>query len=152
MPPGTTKERARHMLQTMLAERFGLRFHRGPKQLSVYALGIGKGGFTGRPAGEGKESTRGSGTGMLTAAPSRWKTSRARSPVAAKCRWWTRRGWPAGTKSTCAGRKSRRKWAERFDGGLIAAIERQLGLKLERKKLPYDMLVIDRLEKTPTAT
>jgi uncharacterized protein (TIGR03435 family) len=33
---------------------------------------------------------------------------------------------------------------------LFAALERQLGLKLEAKKIPRDILVIDRAEKTPT--
>jgi uncharacterized protein (TIGR03435 family) len=33
---------------------------------------------------------------------------------------------------------------------LIRAVESQLGLKLERKKLPVDFLVVDRAEKIPT--
>jgi uncharacterized protein (TIGR03435 family) len=38
-----------------------------------------------------------------------------------------------------------------LDGGLVSAVERQLGLKLERRRLPYEMLVVDRVEKVPTA-
>lgn len=33
---------------------------------------------------------------------------------------------------------------------LISAVESQLGLKLERKKLPVDFLVVDHAEKKPT--
>jgi uncharacterized protein (TIGR03435 family) len=33
----------------------------------------------------------------------------------------------------------------------FAALEQQLGLKLESKRVPFDMLVVDRLDKVPTA-
>jgi uncharacterized protein (TIGR03435 family) len=40
------------------------------------------------------------------------------------------------------------------DGGprpdIFAALEQQLGLKLEKTKVPVDVLVIDHIEKTPT--
>ena len=36
------------------------------------------------------------------------------------------------------------------EAGLFAAVEQQLGLKLVSKKIPRDILVIDRAEKTPT--
>jgi uncharacterized protein (TIGR03435 family) len=39
-----TVEQARLMLQTMLAERFKLKFHREPRQAPVYALVVAKGG------------------------------------------------------------------------------------------------------------
>jgi len=44
MPPGTTKEQAALMMQTLLAERFKLEFHRETKQMPVFALVVGKGG------------------------------------------------------------------------------------------------------------
>ena len=36
------------------------------------------------------------------------------------------------------------------DGSLFSAIE-ELGLKLERRKEPLRVLVVDRMEKTPTS-
>jgi uncharacterized protein (TIGR03435 family) len=33
---------------------------------------------------------------------------------------------------------------------LFAAVQRQLGLKLEDRKAPYDVIVIDHVEKVPT--
>lgn len=44
MPPGTTKDQAAKMMQTLLAERFKLMFHRETKQMPVFALVQGKGG------------------------------------------------------------------------------------------------------------
>lgn len=44
MPAGTTKEQAALMMQTLLAERFKVVFHRETKQMPVFALVVGKGG------------------------------------------------------------------------------------------------------------
>lgn len=44
MPPGTTQEQAARMMQTLLAERFKMSFHRETKQLPVFALVVAKGG------------------------------------------------------------------------------------------------------------
>ena len=80
MPPGTTKDQAAKMMQTLLAERFKLMFHRETKQMPVFALVQGKGGSKmkevespapapdGPPAGGAKGS--GSGPGIrLTMSP-----------------------------------------------------------------------------------
>lgn len=44
MPPETTKEQLRTMLQNLLAERFKLTIHRDTKELPMYSLIIGKNG------------------------------------------------------------------------------------------------------------
>lgn len=44
MPEGATKDDVPEMLQALLVERFGLQFHREEKELSVYALVVGKSG------------------------------------------------------------------------------------------------------------
>lgn len=44
LPEGATKEQVPHMLQALLAERFGLAVRRDSKELPVYALMVGKGG------------------------------------------------------------------------------------------------------------
>ena len=44
MPPGTTKEQFRIMLQNLLAERFKLTIHRDSKELPMYSLTVAKGG------------------------------------------------------------------------------------------------------------
>jgi len=49
MPPGTTKEQAAQMMQTLLAERFKMEFHRETKPMPVFALVVGKGGSKMKP-------------------------------------------------------------------------------------------------------
>ncbi len=44
MPEGANKDQVPEMLQTLLADRFGLKFHRESKEQAVYALVVGKGG------------------------------------------------------------------------------------------------------------
>jgi uncharacterized protein (TIGR03435 family) len=44
IPEGVPPSKVPEMLQTLLAERFQLRFHRETKELPVYALGVSKGG------------------------------------------------------------------------------------------------------------
>jgi uncharacterized protein (TIGR03435 family) len=44
MPEGSNKDQVPEMLQLLLAERFGLKFHRESKEQSIYALVVGKGG------------------------------------------------------------------------------------------------------------
>ena len=41
IPEGATKEQFRQMQQNLLIERFGLKFHREKKELSVYAVTVG---------------------------------------------------------------------------------------------------------------
>jgi uncharacterized protein (TIGR03435 family) len=44
MPPGTTQAQASGMMQTLLADRFKLVFHRETKPMPIYALVVGKNG------------------------------------------------------------------------------------------------------------
>jgi uncharacterized protein (TIGR03435 family) len=39
---------------------------------------------------------------------------------------------------------------DEFQPALIEAVQSQLGLKLAKKKMPVEVLVVDRLERTPT--
>lgn len=49
VPKGSTKDQLKLMLQNLLADRFGLRFHREPKEFEVYELSLGKGGSRLKP-------------------------------------------------------------------------------------------------------
>lgn len=45
LPPGATEEQVPQMLQTLLAERFGLKVHREMREIPIYALVVGKNGL-----------------------------------------------------------------------------------------------------------
>jgi uncharacterized protein (TIGR03435 family) len=64
--PETGKEQMRLMLRTLLADRFGLKFHMEKRELKVYTLTVAKGGIHMRPATPGGEMMReNSATGMI---------------------------------------------------------------------------------------
>ena len=55
VPAGTTDEQARQMMQTLLADRFKLVVHWEKKDMPIFALVIGKGGFKLQPSDPSKD-------------------------------------------------------------------------------------------------
>jgi uncharacterized protein (TIGR03435 family) len=55
VPAGTTDEQARQMMQTLLADRFKLAVHWEKKDMPIFALVIGKGGFKLQPSDPAKD-------------------------------------------------------------------------------------------------
>jgi len=154
MPPGTTRETARLMLRRMLADRFGLKVHTEEKTIPIYALVVAKSGFKLKPVEyPGSLQIRG-GSGYFTASA---------MPIARLAVYlgtvvdrpvidatgvegaykidlrWTPDYDDAGPRGTA-----------RKDRGIIGLIEGLLGLRLEGRKLPVSMLVVDHVERTPT--
>lgn len=69
VPPGTTKEDVRKMLQNLLAERLQLAVHHVTKELSGYALVVSKGGSKLKESAgplTGAEETKPSTSGVLS--------------------------------------------------------------------------------------
>jgi uncharacterized protein (TIGR03435 family) len=56
VPAGTTDEQARQMMQTLLADRFKLVVHWEKKDMPIFALVIGKGGFKLQPSDPAKDA------------------------------------------------------------------------------------------------
>ena len=52
-----TPEQQRAMLRALLVERFGLTFHREPKEFAIYVLSVGKGGPKLKPAADAEALT-----------------------------------------------------------------------------------------------
>ena len=50
MPEGATEEQVPEMMQALLAERFGLKFHKDTKEHNIYALVVAKTGLKMKPA------------------------------------------------------------------------------------------------------
>jgi uncharacterized protein (TIGR03435 family) len=148
----------RKMLQTLLAERFQLTLHRQPKDLAALVLTVGKNGHKlqaveeeGSPSFQtGKMSLTGKGATLnqLTAFLSR----ELRIPVIDQTGLAGRFNYFLDIGSYVT-EEMRRSGSP--DGGpppdapgiVAQAIQAQLGLKMDSKKAPVEMLVVDRVEK-----
>lgn len=153
MPAETTRETGRLMLRTMLADRFGLKLHREPKEMPVYALVAGKAGFKLHEVpNPGTYDTRHeSGLFAATAMPmprlADFLSHVADRPVVdmtgLKGIYKIELKWEPDYEEA-------RDGTGQIDRGVLAVLEAKLGLKLEARKMPFEALVIDRIQKTPT--
>jgi uncharacterized protein (TIGR03435 family) len=171
VPPGTTPEQANLMLRNLLAERFGLAFHRETKDLLVYELTLGKG--VPKLKESAPDSTDRPGIALAPGPDRGLMASAKQQPLSAvfpilEARW----GRPILDKTGLTGKydfsvgvdaphtipaagggtpdNPANSASEPAGNTLAAMVERDLGLKLEEKKAPVEMLVIDRVDKVPT--
>lgn len=193
IPPGTTQEQFRLMLQDLLIQRLGLRFHLGQKIVPAYDLVVVSGGpkfkesapqtsssapgppqpravvvdrdgFPVLPDGVNYQDSFRNGrnhfSARLTAAQLAGRLERETGrPV--RDRTGLEGTYDLKLDYSVDGLGGQR-WVARAqqgrdpdatdDGGptLFNALQRQLGLKLEDRKEPFDVIVIDHLEKVPT--
>jgi uncharacterized protein (TIGR03435 family) len=187
VPPGTTKEQFRLMLQNLLADRFKLALHKESREMSIYSLSVARNGpklkkATPDPPAEenGPANDReyrpgplvkdrdgypilGPGTTVAMTGNRARMANKGRMQVLLDMLagqtgrpvvdvtglteeyefslYWIPR--PPGTDPSLA---------EDPDGpDLFAALQQQLGLRLESKKGPIEVLVVDHAEKAPTA-
>jgi uncharacterized protein (TIGR03435 family) len=153
-PPGTPLEQLMLMLQNLLADRFKLKAHRESREMPVYALVVGKSGSKLRESAPGATGGVGmTGVGRITsrAAPLQGLADHLSNaalqidrPVidqtGLKGRYdftleWTPDNLPPGDSTAPS---------------LFTAVQEQLGLKLESRKAPVEIVVVDSAEKTPT--
>ena len=156
-PSKVTDEQFAQMLQTMLAERFKLTVHRGNKVLPAYALVVAKGGVkmtaVEDDGNHGTNSTR----NKLTAtrcSPDRlaqFLTRQMDRPVVdgtgLKAVYNFTLNW---TPEDAVPAKAEQAKGDEQYPPLLTALQEQLGLKLEPKKVPIEVLVIDHVERVPT--
>lgn len=152
-----SNDQLRRMLQTLLADRFKMVLRHENKNLSVYAMTVGKNGpKLHEVEGAGPVQFRSghfSGPFSMPDLAAALST-RLDLPVVDQTGLtgfynltldWTPdngRAGPGDGESGTPGDKSR--------PSIFVAIQEQLGLKLQAQKGPVDVLVIDRAEKTPT--
>jgi uncharacterized protein (TIGR03435 family) len=177
LPAGATQEEFQMMLRSLFAERFMMTVHREKRPMQVYELTVGKNGpkfkeSTPREQPEddgGPPKFRrdgdgfpvlGSGSGMgITTGHARMQSRDERIPwfsamlsdqlhapvmdatgLTGKYDFVVSWAWEDGPGAESEAAAS-----------LINAVQSQLGLKLERKKGEAEVLVVDHMEKTPTA-
>ena len=158
--PDTPREQALLMLRSLLEDRFKLVLRRDPRVLSYVALTASGGVHKMRPAQEPQAQ------GEVTHWPGRLRDNYmtmqklatliarfTRTPVLdqtslpgafeVKLDWRRENDLPAAPDAATA---------ELADGPSISeAVQKQLGLKLEKRKGTVDVLVVDHAEKTPLA-
>ncbi len=158
LPPGTTGDDVRLMIQALLADRFKLTFHRDSKEIPVYALVVGKGGSKLQEVEFGRGSTSGS-PGQLTATRiairnlTEFLSRQTGRPVLDMTGLkgfynFTLNYTPDAAPSAPS---PETPIPESGVGpSLFTAVQEQLGLRLEPRKAPVEILVVDHVEKIPT--
>jgi uncharacterized protein (TIGR03435 family) len=150
------------MLQTLLADRFKLALHRETKELPVYTLVVGKNGSKLQEAKEEERTTvtNGAAAGRIQMTFQKHTLATLVNTLANML------GSPVLDKTGLTGRYDfKLEWApdlpRRVNGDpplingvpvesgpdIFLALQEQLGLKLEKKKGPAEVLVVDHAEK-----
>lgn len=167
IPPGATKEQYRLMLQKLLADRFHLAAHRGSRDLPKYALVLGKG----KPRLTQPVEPPPPGPGVAQAIVNgHLRFSLHNKPLVSLADFLTTvLTGPVSDETGIAGNYDitlefmpddrwrgfpylpRPNDAAGADAvpNLITAIQEQLGLKLETRKGPVSVLVVDHADKAP---
>ncbi len=141
------------MLQKLLADRFGLKFHRDKRELSVYALQIAKGGpkltAAANPDAQPNQNATGSGTDLT-----QFYTSASMGNFILGMQFFLDR--PIVDQTGLTGRydfklryapDEARATDPNAQPGIFTAIQQELGLRLEPTKASTDVFVIDRVER-----
>ena len=153
-PADTALPQMQQMMQALLADRFKLTLHRETRQLPTYALVVAKDGPRIQPVDDGQPKTTGS--------PGRLEATRIPMQKFADLLGHTL-GEPVTDATALHGVFTfTLEWspsptqpdaapADASTGpSIFTALQEQLGLKLESKKGPVEILVIDHMEKLPT--
>jgi uncharacterized protein (TIGR03435 family) len=173
VPEGAAKEHVQVMVRNLLAERFQMSAHVEKRDLPSYVLTVGKGGprmnvsVAPDPPPRPKTTTPAPGISKLTCVkcPVAQFVSMLGNPLGRPIfdetgltakydftlTWQPEfRARPGMDGPLPPSEAARDPFAESAQF-LPAAVQEQLGLKLELKKVPTDMVVIDRIERTPSA-
>jgi uncharacterized protein (TIGR03435 family) len=158
--PSGTEHQVQLMMQTLLKERFKLAVHRESKNITGYALVVAAGGpkIHSVEPGEAAENwgrglLKGKNVSMTRLAE--MLSAKLQGPVEDKtvlpgvfnfALTWTPDEVPSGSPPVNAA-----SIPDRRDGpSVFSALQEQLGLKLEARKIPTQVLVVDHMEKAPT--
>jgi uncharacterized protein (TIGR03435 family) len=143
-----TNEQMRPMLQTLLTERFQMKSHREKKEVPAYVLLPGKGAPKLKPPGEGGPRLSGN-AGVTTfhkfpiSRLTFLLTRRLNRPVVDMTGLNNLYDFTIDLSGLPPADPSR-------GPSIFTAVEEDLGLKLEARSVPLDILVIDQVERVPT--
>lgn len=159
-PPETTREQFRAMIRNLLAERFHLKAHIETRELSALELVVAKGGH------KLKESTSEKAPEMVAANTisngySIVKTTAKQAPLTGLVRLLqSGNDTPVVDHTGLTGKYDfTLDYAREMQNAdtanppapiLATAIQKQLGLQLVSKKLPFNVVVVDAVDRLPT--
>lgn len=154
-PPGAGRNDVRLMLQSLLKERFQLKAHFEKKEVQAYWLVIAKKGAKLKQSDESSGEPEATILGGPNGQEIRLQVSRM--PMARLCNYLSNQLMlPVIDQTALNGLYDidlRFAPEDRIDSTaptLFTALQEQLGLRLDAKKLAVDVLVIDHAEKTPS--
>ncbi len=174
VPEGATKEQFRAMLRNLLAERFALKVHMESREFPAYELVIAKGGLRMEEGGssapmpgvEGWPALRPNQPGMASNMSTSGgyiliRLKAQMEPVSVLAGFLRPNDQPIVDKTGLTGKYSfALEYTQDPPGALpdappvvpdlATALQRQLGLQLVPKKLPFDVVVVDSFNKLPT--
>jgi uncharacterized protein (TIGR03435 family) len=168
IPPSVSRDRVPAMLQALLVERFKIAFHRDKKEMGIYALVVGKSGLklkeVAEPAGAGRlfvrnghvetQATLSFFADLISRLVDRPVFDRTglKASYDIFLEWTPEPGQGSlfkGFPSPPSQPGTEGANPERTGPSLFTAIQEQLGLKLESRKAPVDIVAIDQIQKVP---
>lgn len=179
LSPDSTKEQFAGMMRRLLAERFHLVSHRDTKVMPVYAMIVGKTGLKLKAVEEGAPGAGNQSMQSGSAGTRIWGKFRLDQLAASitftvgrpvldmtelkelydiDISWVSEESESAQTKGVAAGggaaaiRAPEKSLAPDGNaaGSVFAALQDKCGLKLEARKSPIEILVVDQVDKVPT--
>jgi len=144
-PPETSPVQMRLMLQKLLTERFDMKVHHESRTLPVYDLLVAKNGPKLEPANTDGQAGFSSAGGRMVS---------QRATMAGFASWLSREvDHPVINKTDLTGFFAiKLEWIREGDSpSIFAALQEQLGLKLQAARAPVDILIVDRAQRIPTA-
>jgi uncharacterized protein (TIGR03435 family) len=149
--PGAARQR---MLRTLLEDRFKLAVHKDSKEMPGYALVAAKNGFKLKPSEGGENDTRHTG-GRIESLDAKNTTMATLAQLLAR---YT--GQPVVDETAIAGTYNfQLRWSRDEQNAepnpdappsIFTALQESLGLRLQAQKVPVEIVVVDRVERTPT--
>jgi len=151
--PDTPREQVLRMMQALLAERFKLTLRPENRELAYYALVVAKGGPKMREATDTAASAPTGVQGQLRIVSNRMPMSTVATLLSRYMRAFVvdQTGLKGSFEVKLVWTPDDRPVADDERGpSVFTALQEQLGLKLESRKGPMEVLVVDHAEKTPT--
>jgi uncharacterized protein (TIGR03435 family) len=163
VPPGTAGDQLPLMLQALLADRLKLALHHESRELPFLALVVGKNGSkvresqTAAPGAAGNSAFRGHIVGqqmsmqLLATLLSRFERQIVIDMTGLKGSYEVKLEWTPDENRPIAGAAGGAQTGIDAGAGpsIFTAVQEQLGLKLESRKGPLDVVVVDHAEKVP---